>query len=135
MRMNDGRVVPNFIHQALTEKPLTVYGDGSHTRSFQFFSDLVNGVYLLLFSEENEPVNIGNPSELSVLDFAKAVIKQTGSTSEIVFVNPLDNRITDDPKVRRPDISKARKVLGWEPVVDLAEGLSMTIDYFRGRVT
>jgi dTDP-glucose 4,6-dehydratase len=135
MRMNDGRVVPNFISQALTDKPLTVYGNGSHTRSFQFFSDLVHGVYLLLLSEENEPVNIGNPSELSVLDFAKAVIEQTGSTSEIVYVNPLDNRITDDPKVRRPNITKAREILGWEPKVELAEGLSLTIDYFRGRVT
>jgi dTDP-glucose 4,6-dehydratase len=134
MRLNDGRVVPNFIAQALMNKPLTVYGDGSQTRSFQYYTDLVEGIYRLLFSAEDLPVNIGNPVEMSVLDFAQAVIEVAGSSSDIVFVQPKDGRFTDDPKVRRPDISKAKQVLDWEPKVDLAEGLAKTVDYFRSRV-
>jgi dTDP-glucose 4,6-dehydratase len=134
MRLNDGRVVPNFIYQALTGRPLTVYGDGSQTRSFQYCSDLVEGVYRLLFSEEKLPVNIGNPFEMTVLDFAHAVVEIARSDSEIVMVRPTDDRFTDDPKVRRPDISKARGALKWEPQVGLADGLAETIDYFRDRV-
>jgi dTDP-glucose 4,6-dehydratase len=134
MRLNDGRVVPNFIYQALKGQPLTVYGDGSQTRSFQFCSDLVEGVYRLLFSDETLPVNIGNPNEMSILDFARTVIDVADSPSEIEFVQPTDNRITDDPKVRRPDISKARSVLAWEPEVALADGLSQTMAYFRNRI-
>jgi len=134
MRLHDGRVVPNFLFQALTNKPLTVYGDGSQTRSFQYYSDLIEGVYRLLFSDESLPVNIGNPGEMTILEFANAVIELSKSQSEIVFVNPTDERITDDPKQRRPDISKAKRVLNWEPKVHLAEGLTKTIEYFRTRV-
>jgi dTDP-glucose 4,6-dehydratase len=134
MRLNDGRVVPNFIHQALTGQPLTVYGDGSQTRSFQYYSDLVEGIYRLLHSEETEPVNIGNPFEMTILEFAEAVIELTKSGSEIVHIEPEDDRTTDDPKVRRPDITKAREKLGWEPKVALADGLANTIDYFRDRI-
>lgn len=134
MRLNDGRVVPNFIAQALTNKPLTVYGDGTQTRSFQFYTDLVDGIYRLLLSGETMPVNIGNPVEMSMLDFAHAVIKASGSKSDIMFMNPTDGRFTDDPKVRCPDISKAKRVLDWEPKVDLAEGLVETIAYFRDKI-
>lgn len=134
MRLNDGRVVPNFIAQALTNKPLTVYGDGTQTRSFQFYTDLVDGIYRLLLSGEIMPVNIGNPVEMSMLDFAHAVIKASDSKSDIMFMNPTDGRFTDDPKVRCPDISKARRVLNWEPKVDLAEGLVETIAYFRDKI-
>lgn len=134
MRLNDGRVVPNFIHQALTNQPLTVYGDGSQTRSFQYYSDLVEGVYRLLLSDEKEPVNIGNPYEMTILEFAEAVLELTRSSSEIVHIEPEDDRTTDDPKVRRPDITKAREKLGWEPQVRLPDGLATTIDYFRDRI-
>ena len=134
MRLHDGRVVPNFIYQALTGQPLTVYMDGKQTRSFQYVSDLVDGVYKLLLSDEPLPVNIGNPSEMTILEFAEAVVELTNSGSEITFVQPEDDRIRDDPKVRRPDITKAREVLGWEPQVNLADGLTKTIDYFRDKV-
>ena len=134
MRLHDGRVVPNFIHQALTEQPLTVYGDGQQTRSFQYCSDLVEGVYRLLFSDETDPVNIGNPDEMTILEFAHAVKEVTGSDSEITFVQPQDRRVQDDPQVRRPDIAKARRVLDWEPRVDLQEGLTKTMAFFRTRV-
>jgi len=134
MRLHDGRVVPNFIHQALTEQPLTVYGDGQQTRSFQYCSDLVEGVYRLLFSDETEPVNIGNPDEMTILDFARAVKAAIGSASEISFVQPQDRRVQDDPQVRRPDIGKARRLLEWEPEVGLQEGLEKTIAFFRSRV-
>lgn len=134
MRLNDGRVVPSFVHQALTGQPLTVYGDGKQTRSFQYYSDLIEGIYRLLHSDESLPVNIGNPSEMTILDFANAVVEAAGSKSPIIFVNPKDERFTDDPKVRRPDISKAKRVLDWEPKVGLKEGLAKTIDYFRPRV-
>ena len=134
MRLNDGRVVPNFIYQALTGQPLTVYGDGSQTRSFQYYTDLVEGIYRLLFSDETLPVNIGNPREMSILEFAHAVIEISRSDSEIIFVNPKEERFKDDPKVRRPDINKAKHVLGWEPQIRLADGLARTIEYFRDRV-
>ncbi len=134
MRLEDGRVVPNFIAQALRGEPLTVYGDGSQTRSFCYVSDLVDGIYRLLLSNELEPVNIGNPVEMTILDFAKAIIELTGSRSEIVFIQPTDMRIQDDPKVRQPDISKARRILNWEPKVSLHDGLKETIAYFKSRV-
>lgn len=131
MRLNDGRVVPNFIAQALRGDPLTVYGDGSRTRSFCFVQDLVEGIYRLLLSDEVEPVNIGNPSEMTIKEFAQKVIELTGSDSDIHYITPKDERIQDDPKVRQPDISKARRVLDWEPQVVLDEGLLKAIDYFR----
>lgn len=134
MRLHDGRVVPNFINQALLGEPLTVYKDGSQTRSFQYYSDLVEGVYRLLFSDECLPVNIGNPSEMTILNFAHAVVELARSDSEILFIQPEDERIKDDPKQRRPDIEKAKRLLGWEPVVELADGLSKTIEYFRSRI-
>lgn len=134
MRLNDGRVVPNFIWQALKGEPLTVYGDGSQTRSFQYYTDLVEGIYRLLLSDEKLPVNIGNPSEMTILDFAHAVVEIAGSQSEVIFTQPTDERVTDDPKVRRPDISKAKRVLDWEPKVDLADGLAQTVAYFRDKV-
>ena len=134
MRLNDGRVVPNFIRQALTGAPLTVYGDGSQTRSFQYYSDLVEGIYRLLLSDEKLPVNIGNPVEMTITDFAHAVVEIARSDSEIIYVNPEEERFMDDPKVRRPDISKAKRVLGWEPKVNLADGLAQTVAFFRSRV-
>ena len=127
MRPRDGRVVPALIGQALAGEPMTVFGDGSQTRSFCYVSDLIDGIYRLLLSNEKEPVNIGNPAELSVLEFAKTIQKLTGTKSEIVF-KPLP---VDDPRVRQPDITKARRCLGWEPRVPLEEGLPRTIDYFR----
>ncbi|MEO8188767.1 MAG: UDP-glucuronic acid decarboxylase family protein [Acidobacteriota bacterium] len=128
MRPRDGRVVPALISQALVGEPMTVFGDGSQTRSFCYVSDLIEGIYRLLLSEEKEPVNIGNPAELTVLDFAKTIQKLTATKSEIVY-GPLP---VDDPKVRQPDITKARTKLGWEPKVKLEEGLGRTIEYFRG---
>jgi len=130
MRLNDGRVVPNFIAQALRGEPMTVYGDGSQTRSFCFVSDLVEGIVRLLRSDYGLPVNCGNPNEVTILEFAKRIKALTGSNSEIVF-RPLPE---DDPKVRQPDITRARKLLGWEPKVGLEEGLKHTIEYFRGKV-
>ncbi len=134
MRLHDGRVVPNFIYQALKGLPLTVYGDGSRTRSFQYCSDLVDGVYRLLFSDVTGPVNIGNPYEMDILSFAHAVVEATGSRSEITFVEPKDERVQDDPKVRRPDITRAEQLLGWKPVISLPDGLRETIAYFQSRV-
>jgi len=134
MRLNDGRVVPNFIRQALTGEPLTVYGDGHQTRSFQYYSDLIEGIYRLLLSGEKLPVNIGNPTEMSIAEFAEKVVAVSGSKSEIIYVEPSDDRFTDDPKVRRPDISKARELLGWEPKVGLTEGLEKTLAFFRDKV-
>ncbi len=134
MALHDGRVVPNFIYQALTGQPLTVYMDGQQTRSFQYVSDLVEGLTRLLMSDELLPVNIGNPGEMTILEFAEAVVELTGSQSEIIFVQPEDDRIKDDPKLRRPDISKAKRVLDWEPEVSLADGLMKTIEYFKGKV-
>ena len=134
MRLNDGRVVPNFIAQALRGEPLTVYGDGIQTRSFCYVSDLIDGVCRLLLSDETEPVNVGNPQEMTILDFAHEIVHLTGSTSDITLVQPEDVRVKDDPKVRQPDISKARRLLGWEPKVSLDEGLRKTVEWFRDRV-
>ncbi|HEY8517960.1 MAG TPA: UDP-glucuronic acid decarboxylase family protein [Candidatus Binatia bacterium] len=133
MRPEDGRVVTNFIAQALRGEPLTVYDDGSRTRSFCYVSDLVDGIVKLMHVPEPEPINLGNPSEMKILEFAQLVQKLTGSTSEIVFVTPTDERTKDDPQVRRPDITRARTVLGWEPRVSVEEGLARTIEYFRAR--
>lgn len=131
MRLDDGRVVPNFIGQALRGEPLTVYGNGSQTRSFCYVSDLVEGIYRLLLSDEIEPVNLGNPTEMSILDFAHLVNRLTGNKAGIVYE---DYRIPNDPQVRQPDISKARRVLNWEPKVSLEEGLEKTIAWFRERI-
>lgn len=131
MRVDDGRVVTNFIAQALRDQPLTVYDDGSRTRSFCYVSDLVDGILRLLASDETEPVNLGNPTEMTILEFAQAVQKLTGGGSALVHVNPTDERTKDDPQVRRPDIGRAKERLGWSPQVPLEEGLSRTIDYFR----
>lgn len=127
MRAGDGRVVPTFITQALAGEPLTVFGDGSQTRSFCFVDDLVEGIWRLLNSDHPEPVNIGNPREMTVLDFAREIVRLTGSRSEIGF-EPLP---VDDPKVRQPDITLARSLLGWEPKVPLEEGLRTTIEFFK----
>ena len=130
MRLRDGRVVPAFIGQALKGEPLSVFGAGQQTRSFCYCSDLIEGIYRLSQADYHEPVNIGNPTEFTILEFGKLVLKLTGSQSQIDY-KPLPQ---DDPKQRRPDITKARKLLGWEPQVPLAEGLAKTIDYFRDKV-
>src|SRR6266542_3523042 len=130
MRLNDGRVVPAFVSQALLSRPLSVFGDGSQTRSFCYCSDLVEGIYRLMMCDTPLPVNIGNPHELSVLQFAREIIRITGSRSKIVF-KPLPE---DDPKQRRPDITRAQKLLRWLPKVALAEGLEKTVAYFRKKV-
>jgi dTDP-glucose 4,6-dehydratase len=127
MRPNDGRIVPSLMMQALANEPLTVFGDGSQTRSFCYVSDLIEGIYRLLLSDLTDPVNVGNPTEMTVLRFAETIKEITGASSPIVH-RPLP---TDDPKQRRPDISFARAKLGWEPRVDLKEGLLKTVDYFR----
>ena len=127
MRANDGRVVPSLICQALRGEPLTVFGDGSQTRSFCYVSDLIEGIYRLAMSDMNEPVNIGNPQEMTVMDFAREILRLTASRSAIIH----KTLPVDDPRVRQPDISKARKELQWEPKVDLEEGLRKTIEYFR----
>ncbi|HAP02334.1 MAG TPA: NAD-dependent dehydratase [Bacteroidetes bacterium] len=127
MRLNDGRVLPNFFYQALSGKDLTIYGDGSQTRSFCFVSDLVEGIYRLLFSNEINPVNLGNPDEITIRQFADEIIKLTGTSQKIIF-EPLPK---DDPKQRQPDITKAKKLLNWEPKIQRAEGLKITYDYFK----
>jgi dTDP-glucose 4,6-dehydratase len=131
MRLNDGRALPNFLHQALNGEPVTVYGDGKQTRSFCYVSDLIDGIYRLLESNEHEPVNIGNPHEITILEFAERVRALVGASAPIVF-RPLPQ---DDPKQRCPDITKARRILEWEPKVDLKKGLRLTLDYFRARVS
>lgn len=130
MRLNDGRALPAFMSQALRGEDVTVFGDGSQTRSFCYVDDLIEGITRLLWSDEPLPTNIGNPSEITILEFAQRVVELTGSASRIVH-KPLPQ---DDPKVRQPDISKARRVLGWEPTVELADGLERTLAYFQGRV-
>jgi dTDP-glucose 4,6-dehydratase len=130
MRLDDGRVLPNFMGQALRGEPLTIYGDGSQTRSFQFVDDLVEGVVRLLATEFHEPVNLGNPAELTILDFAKEIIALSGSKSAIEH-RPLPQ---DDPKLRRPDISRAQKLLGWEPKIGRDGGLRRTLAYFQRKV-
>jgi dTDP-glucose 4,6-dehydratase len=132
MRLDDGRVVPNFIGQALRGEPLTVYGDGSQTRSFCYVSDLIEGIYRLLMSDYTEPVNIGNPSEMTILQLAELINEMTGNPAGIVL-KP-ERRIKGDPQTRQPDITRARTVLGWVPQVDLHDGLRETIAYFRKRV-
>jgi dTDP-glucose 4,6-dehydratase len=130
MRLNDGRAVPAFMSQVLRNQDVTVFGDGTQTRSFTYITDLVDGIIKLMLSSENDPVNIGNPVEMTIKQIAETIIKMTGSTSKIVY-RPLP---TDDPKQRRPDITRARTLLGWEPKVQLEEGLVKTIDYFRTKV-
>jgi dTDP-glucose 4,6-dehydratase len=130
MRLNDGRVVPTFISQALRHKPVTVFGKGRQTRCFCYVSDLIEGIYRLMMSHYDLPMNIGNPTELTVLEFAKEIIRATHSRSKIAF-KPLPQ---DDPKRRRPDITRAKKILGWSPKVPLDKGLSQTIAYFKRRV-
>lgn len=127
MRLNDGRALPNFVYQALTGQPITVYGDGSQTRSFCYVSDLIEGIWRLMQSDEHFPVNIGNPHEITILEFAQTINKLIGSNVPIVC-HPLPE---DDPRQRRPDISKAQRLFGWEPKVPLGEGLETTLNYFR----
>ena len=127
MRLKDGRALPNFVHQALAGQPLTVYGDGSQTRSFCYVSDLVEGIYRLMLSDEHLPVNLGNPQELTILEFAERIRAQFDQPPPIIL-KPLPQ---DDPRRRCPDISKAKRVLGWAPKVGLEEGLKLTLDYFR----
>lgn len=135
MRLNDGRAVPNFIYQALTNQPITVYGSGTQTRAYQYYSDLIEGIYRLLLSDESMPVNIGNPDmEMTVMELAEMTVRLANSKSEIICIEPTDDRIVDDPKVRRPDITRARTLLGWEPRVTVEEGLAQTIEYFRQRL-
>src|SRR5947208_2079227 len=130
MRLNDGRVVPAFVSQALKNQALTVFGEGKQTRSFCYVSDLIEGIYRLMMSSYSLPVNIGNPTEMTMLEFAREIIRATGSRSKIVF-KPLPQ---DDPKQRRPDITLAKKYLKWQPKVELAEGFVETIEYFRRKV-
>jgi len=131
MRLKDGRALPNFMVQALKGEDLTIYGDGTQTRSFCFVVDLIDGIKRLLFSDESEPVNLGNPEEISILDFAKEILNLTGSASRIVFYPSPQN----DPKVRQPDIEKAKRVLGWEPKVSRQEGLKRTVKYFQMKLS
>lgn len=130
MRLDDGRALPAFISQALKGEDVTVFGDGKQTRSFCFVSDLIDGIYKLLLSGEPMPVNIGNPNEITIEDFAKEVIKLTGSKSKLIY----QELPVDDPKVRQPDITRAKEILGWEPKVDRAEGLKITLEYFKKEV-
>jgi dTDP-glucose 4,6-dehydratase len=130
MRIYDGRVVPTFMRQALLGEDLTVFGDGSQTRSFCYVSDLIEGIYRLMLSREVEPVNIGNPQEMSILQFAEKILSLTKSKSRIVF-KPLPK---DDPRVRQPDISKARRILGWEPKVSLEQGLINTLEWMKQKL-
>ena len=130
MRLRDGRVVPAFIGQALTNQPMTVFGDGSQTRSFCYVSDLIDGIYKLSQSDFHEPVNIGNPREMTIKQFGEEIIRITGTTSQLEY-KPLP---VDDPKVRQPDITRARTILGWEPKVDFDQGIRQTIEYFRGQI-
>ena len=130
MRLNDGRALPNFVYQALTGQPITVYGDGRQTRSFCYVSDLIEGIYRLMNSDEHEPVNIGNPQEITILKFAERIRALLGSDVPIIF-KPLPQ---DDPQQRCPDISKAKRLLGWQPKVNLDEGLRLTLEFFRQQV-
>jgi dTDP-glucose 4,6-dehydratase len=127
MRLRDGRVVPAFIGQALNGQPLTVFGDGSQTRSFCYVSDLIDGIFKLAMSDFHEPVNLGNPREMTINQFAEEIIRITGTKSAIEY-KPLP---VDDPRVRQPDIARAKDVLGWEPRVDFEEGIKTTIEYFK----
>lgn len=130
MRLDDGRVLPNFMGQALRGEPLTIYGDGSQTRSFCYVSDLVEGIFRLLKTDFHEPVNLGNPAEITIKQFAEEILKLSGGNNEIVY-RPLPQ---DDPKVRKPDISRAKNLLGWEPKIDRAEGLQRTMEFFKKKL-
>jgi len=132
MRLDDGRVVPNFIQQALRGEPLTIYGDGSQTRSFCFVADLIEGIYRLLLSEEHDPVNIGNPTETSILEFAQTINSIIGNASGIVVKS--DMRLGDDPQRRRPDITRAKNILNWEPSITLEQGIRKTTPYFAEKM-
>jgi dTDP-glucose 4,6-dehydratase len=131
MRLDDGRALPNFMVQALRGEDITVYGDGTQTRSFCYVDDLIDGIKRLLYSDEAEPINLGNPEEISILDFANEIRDLTGSKSQIIF-GPLPQ---NDPKVRQPDITRAKKVLGWEPNINRREGLKRTLEYFKGKLS
>lgn len=130
MRLNDGRALPAFVSQALNGEDITVFGDGSQTRSFCYVSDLIDGIYKLLMSDESNPINIGNPAEITIKQFAEEVLEITGSKSKIAY-KPLPQ---DDPKVRQPDITRAKQILGWQPKVDRKEGLQRTIEYFKNKI-
>jgi len=132
MRLDDGRVVPNFILQALHGEPLTIYGDGQQTRSFCYVSDLIEGIYRLLLSDEHDPVNIGNPAEISILEFAQEINKIVNNPGGIIFKEKL--RLSDDPQRRQPDITRARTLLNWEPRVPLHEGIQCTIQYYMEKI-
>ena len=130
MRVRDGRAVPAFISQALRNEDVTIFGDGSQTRSFTYITDLVDGIIRLMLSDVNDPVNIGNPREMTLKELAETIVRMTGSSSRLVY-RPLPE---DDPKVRQPDITRARTLLGWEPKVAIEEGLTKTIEYFRTKI-
>ena len=130
MRVRDGRAVPAFISQALRNEDVTIFGDGSQTRSFTYITDLVEGIIRLMLSEVNDPVNIGNPREMTLKALAETIVRMTGSSSKLVY-RPLPE---DDPKVRQPDITRARTLLGWEPTVNVEDGLKITIEYFRTKI-
>ena len=132
MYVEDGRVVPNFLKQAICQQPLTVYGDGLQTRSFCYVDDLVEGIYRLLLSNEHEPINIGNPAEINILEFAHTINRLTGNPADVLF-KP-DQRTSSDPQRRKPDITRARQALGWEPKINLEEGISRTIPYFKSQL-
>lgn len=132
MRIDDGRVVPNFINQAIKKEPLTIYGDGSQTRSFCYVDDLIEGIFKLLMSDEHYPVNIGNPAEISILEFANVINQLTGNQAGIVFKT--DKRLGDDPQRRQPDITRARSILHWSPGTSLNDGLAATIEYFKSKI-
>lgn len=130
MRLDDGRVLPNFVGQALRGEPLTIYGDGTQTRSFCYVSDLVEGIFRLLFQDFHDPVNLGNPAEVTILEFAQEILSLSGSKSSVVY-KPLP---ADDPRVRRPDISRAQQLLGWDPKIQRREGLLRTLEYYRKKI-
>lgn len=132
MRLDDGRAVPNFLQQALRGEPLTIYGDGMQTRSFCYVSDLVDGIYRLLLSDEHMPVNIGNPSEITIKDFAIAINRIVGNTAGIIYKKEM--RLGDDPQMRRPDISRAKRILNWEPSTPMEEGIKLTFPYFKEKL-
>lgn len=132
MRLDDGRVVPNFLLQALQHQPLTIYGDGQQTRSFCYVSDLIDGIYQLMLSEEHEPVNLGNPVEVTILEIAQTINTLTHNDAGIIFIP--EQRLSDDPQRRKPDITRAKQILGWEPHVSLSEGLLLTVPYFTDRI-